>query len=71
MNSNTTTASLHKLPGGDLLSVPGFSGAGISCGIKPEGALDLALIDAGRKVIRFHMGEDIIAGLKNLSEWLT
>ncbi|MBW1800423.1 MAG: glucose-6-phosphate isomerase [Deltaproteobacteria bacterium] len=29
-----------------------------------------ALMDAGRKVIRFHTGEDIVEGLKKLSEWL-
>ena len=51
MNSSTTTYGLHKLPGGDLLSVPGFTGAGVSCGIKPEGALDLALVDAGREMV--------------------
>ena len=51
MSSSTLSAGLHKIHDGDLLSVPGFSGAGVSCGIKPEGALDLALIDAGREMV--------------------
>jgi glutamate N-acetyltransferase/amino-acid N-acetyltransferase len=39
-------ASLTLLPQGSLTHVPGFSAAGVACGLKPTGALDLALIYA-------------------------
>ncbi len=38
--------SIRPIPDGTLLSVPGLSGAGVSCGLKPSGGPDLALIVA-------------------------
>ena len=38
--------SLNWLEGGDLLSVPGWRGAAVKCGIKPSGGFDLAILQA-------------------------
>ncbi|MEM1451063.1 MAG: bifunctional glutamate N-acetyltransferase/amino-acid acetyltransferase ArgJ [Planctomycetota bacterium] len=40
------TVSLEWIADGDLLSVPGWRGSAVRCGIKPSGALDLALLRA-------------------------
>lgn len=39
---------MHIIENGSITSVPGFKAAGVSCGLKPKGALDLALIYAMR-----------------------
>ena len=38
--------SLNWLKGGDLLSVPGWRGGAVKCGIKPSGGYDLAILQA-------------------------
>ncbi|MEM9381627.1 MAG: bifunctional glutamate N-acetyltransferase/amino-acid acetyltransferase ArgJ [Planctomycetota bacterium] len=40
------TAPLEWIADGDLLSVPGWRASAVRCGIKPSGALDLALLQA-------------------------
>jgi glutamate N-acetyltransferase / amino-acid N-acetyltransferase len=40
------TATLHPIADGSITSTPGFEAAGVAAGIKPAGALDLALVHA-------------------------
>lgn len=42
--------AVQRIPNGHLLSVPGFRGGAVASGVKPSGALDLAVIDLGRPV---------------------
>jgi len=39
-----STAQVQLIPDGSITSTPGFEAAGIACGLKPNGALDLALV---------------------------
>ena len=42
---------IEPIAGGSVTSAPGFEAAGVSCGLKPDGALDLALIYASRPCV--------------------
>ena len=46
MHRIQVNGEMHKIPGGDLLSVPGLRGAGVHCGLKQHGELDLAIVAA-------------------------
>ena len=37
-------AQVQAIPDGSITSTPGFEAAGVACGLKPSGALDLALV---------------------------
>ena len=37
-------AQVQAIPDGSITSTPGFEAAGVACGLKPNGALDLALV---------------------------
>lgn len=49
-SSNMPEPAVQTIQEGDLLSVPGFSGAAVASGVKPSGDLDLAVIDLGQPV---------------------
>ncbi|MEA3407153.1 MAG: bifunctional glutamate N-acetyltransferase/amino-acid acetyltransferase ArgJ [Chloroflexota bacterium] len=40
--------SIEPIEGGSVTSTPGFEAAGVSCGLKMQGELDLALVHAGQ-----------------------
>ncbi|MCD6520246.1 MAG: bifunctional glutamate N-acetyltransferase/amino-acid acetyltransferase ArgJ [Anaerolineae bacterium] len=42
---------IGPITGGSLTSVPGFKAAGVACGLKPAGALDLALISTAQPCV--------------------
>ena len=46
-NAGSPEALWTEIADGDVLSVPGVTGAAAAVGLKPSGELDLALIDAG------------------------
>jgi glutamate N-acetyltransferase / amino-acid N-acetyltransferase len=46
-----STTRIHIIPEGSVTSTPGFQAAGVACGLKPTGALDLALVWAAQPCV--------------------